>query len=210
MAVPSPMIIIVWWVLLQAVTGQEPFLALRYSLFQFGRCEGPSYLEQSAHLLGSLSTAGTEGAVANHLRTEARTLNRDNEFYTDSLPQVQILLVKQTCTSSYAYVTGNHTFAALIKYTCRGVACRQRAHEIRTLEYLHLFSFVCLRKAAPGLYTQLPITSQYVIYVDRNPPNTLVNTITAPFGSCELCRVLPSNLQDEYYNPASYIAISCS
>ena len=119
---------------------------------------------------------------------------------------MQIIAVKQTCASRYAYVRGgNQTFAALIKYTCRGVACRQRANETRTLPYQHLFSFVCMvfRPGGPGLVTQLPRFRRYALYVDRRPPNSIITTKTAPSGSCELCRVLPPNLRNENYDPAT-------
>ena len=118
---------------------------------------------------------------------------------------MQIIAVKQTCASRYAYVRGgNQTFAALIKYTCRGVACRQRANETRTLPYQHLFSFVCLSvNQKVGIVNRIRRFSRYVIYVDRNPPNSIITTVTAPSGSCELCRVLPPHLRNENYDPAT-------
>ena len=167
---------IVWWVLLQAVSGQRPILGFRYTYLQVGICRGDNYLVKAQYDLGTSSKAETRGALATYLRTEARALSRDNEFYTNSRPEVQIIAVKQTCASRYAYVRGgNQTFAALIKYTCRGVACRQRANETRTLTYQHLFSFVCLRYTSkPGLITQLPRLSRHKIYVDRRPQNSIV------------------------------------
>ena len=199
------LVIILWWVLLQAVSGQNPFLSFRYGEQQVGSCLGSNYLEDRGKWsVGTSSRAETRGALAKSLRAVARTLSRNNEFYTDSLPQVRIVTVKQICASRYAYDRGNQTFAALIKYTCRGVACRQRANETRTLTYQHLFSFVCLRYTSkPGLITQLPRLSRHKIYVDRRPQNSIVTTKTAPFGSCELCRVLPPNLWHDDYDPAT-------
>ena len=197
---------VLWWMLLQIVSGQDPIVTYRYTLYQIGICRGVNFLEEMPHLLGSLSKAGSEGVVAEYLRTEASALSMDNEFYTDSLPQVQIISVKQTCASKYAYDFGNITLAGLIMYTCRGVACRQRANEIRLLEYVHLFSFTCLPGADDrtlGLFNQLTLTRHLAIYVDRHPPNSLVNTIIAPFGSCESCSVLPHNLREANYDPAT-------
>ena len=200
------MVIIVWWVLLQAVSGQNPFLSFRYSSSQVGSCSGSDFLQgdRGIYQLGTPNKAETRGAVADSLRKEASALSRDNEFYTNSLPKVRILLVKQTCASRYAYNTGNQTFAALVKYTCIGVACRQRADEIRTLVYQHHFSFVCLRyNRKPGLINQLPRLKDYKVYVDRRPSNSIITTKRAPFGSCELCRILPPNLRNENYDPAT-------
>ena len=205
MAVVAAMVIIV---LLQAVSGQNPSLAFRYDSLQVGtHCDGPNYLEQfsPSFRLGSPYGAVSGGIVAHYLRAVAMSLSRDNEFYTDSVPFVRIFRVRQTCASKFVYVTGgNQTFAALIEYSCRGVACRQRANETRTMTYQHLFSFVCMvySPGGPGLVTQLP-RLRYVLYVDRNPNNSIVTTVTAPSGSCELCRVLPPNLRNENYDPAT-------
>ena len=194
--------------LLQTVTdgqvAQVPLLSHIHELWEVGACEGNNLLEKSSSLLGSRNRAETSGLVPESLRLVARNGGRSSQFYTDSLPQVQILAVKQTCATKNAYPqTGNQTFAALIEYTCRGIACHQRANEVTMLRYLHLFSFPCLPGSRLGLYSQLEIRGELPVYVDRNPPNSLSNPVVAPFGSCTLCRVLPPHLQDERYDPAT-------
>ena len=205
MAVTTAMV--AWWVLLQAVSGQSPSLTFRYEEWHIGSfCRGPNYVEgtQPTFILGSRFGETPRGVVAHYLLNEAMSLGRDSEFYTSKVPWVKIVKVKQTCASRYIYVNSYNTFAALIKYTCRGIACRQRANETRIRIYQHLFSFVCSRYTGqPGLVTELPRFPHYVLYVDRNPPNSIVTTITAPFSSCELCRILPPKLRNENYDPAT-------
>ena len=203
--------LIVVWALLRAVPGQVvqlPRLSHVYELSVVGVCEGHNILEERMDLLGSVGKAGTGGLVAQSLRLNAINGGKGSPFYTVDLPQVQILAVKQTCTSKYIQPNrGNQTFAALIDYTCRGVACHQNENQIRTLRYVHLFSFFCLPAPdfRPGLYSQLVIggVQQLPVIVDRDPPNTLDNPIVSPFGSCSQCRVQPPSLRDENYNPAT-------
>ena len=185
---------------MQTVSAQIPLLSPLYDGI-ISTCD----FEDLLHQLGSTNQLDNSGIVALNLYEEAMRLERGSKFFPLDLPFVHILSAKVTCQSSYGIpMRGNQTFAVLVDYLCRGVACHQQPSEVRPVQYLHLFSFPC-RRGGVGLYslTFLTYMSFLPAYIDRTPSNTIENTEVSPPGSCMLCRVLPSSIQPPGYNPVT-------
>ena len=183
------MVIFMFLLLMQAAEGQAVTPSYSRpstrSLGVLGQCED---LELNPSPLGTRGTLGTSGLIVQSLSGEALMEPRNSSFYSSELPQVEILEAKTTCKTFSGMRTENdyQTIAMLVKFRCRGVACRQREEEVEIRTYLHHFAFFCQNAINEfGLYDTV---KGFRGSINREPQNSLTNTRVAQTGSCRQCR----------------------
>lgn len=186
--------ILIWWLFsIQLAVSQLPLLAYIVSPRLLGEC-----LTLAISHLGNTANPDTNGLVPRSLVTIAMARDQTSIFYTTEVPPVQIMRGVVTCQSSAAYVSRYNTISVLVDYTCRGIACEQQPNDIKTVRYVHLFSFVC-----DGEYTTWDYVPGYSIYVNRTTTNLISSPIITREGSCSLCSNDPTFIDTPRYDPVT-------
>lgn len=135
--------------------------------------------------LGTLNIASTRGLVSKGLVTVAMRRDMSSVYHTSQRPLVRIVRAVRTCQSRAIDESWFNTASFLVSYTCSGIACEQLPDDVRTLSYVHLFSFVC--QNGSNVYTTWDYVTGYDIHINRTTTNSVSNLVTTLDGSCVLC-----------------------
>lgn len=189
--------ILVWWLLsIPVAISQLPLLANVVSPRLLGECT-----PLAVSILGNTGNPGTNGLIPRSLVAIATARDRTSIYYTTKTPSVQIVRVAVTCQSSAPHISMYNTISVLVNYTCSGVACEQQPNSVRTIHYVHLFSFVC--DSSNSQYTLWDYVPGYSVYVNRTTNNLMSNPTIASEGSCSLCSNDPSFVDNPRFEPVT-------